>query len=234
MKEALFGQSPVDHHIQLQALRTLFKSPEPVLFSELKPQDIENSLFVYHLRKLEARGLIDHNETGYWLTADGARRVNFVSTDTLKPDLNPRILVAFLVCNEDKTHMLISHRLSTVAEYIGPFALPAGKHRYGLVLNDAAKERADILFGKPVALKKLGRYETLHESKDGYVHHVAATLFETTLSIDKQLPREEHYELMWVPVEKVLAGDYGSVLGGIVKHYFLQGTFDDVAFKATV
>jgi len=234
MKESLFGQSPVDHHIQLQALQVLFKSPEPVLFSDLKPADIENSLFVYHLHKLEARGLINHNETGYWLTADGARRVNFVSTDTLKPDLNPRILIAFLIFNEDKTQVLISHRLSTVAEYIGPFALPAGKHRYGLALEEAAQERATILFGKHIALEKRGRYETIHESNDGYVHHVVATLFESTLPMDEVLPREEHYELQWVSVETVLAGKYGVVLQNIMRHYFAVGSFDDVAFKATV
>lgn len=233
MKEALFGQSPVDHHIQLQALRTLFKSKKPISFSDLKPDDIDNSLFVYHLRKLEARGLIDHDETGYWLTADGARRVNFVSTDTLKPDLNPRLLVAFLAFNEDKTQVLISHRLSAVAEYIGPFALPAGKHRYGLALNEAAEERANILFGRHVELKKLGRYETLHTSKDDYVHHVVADLFETTVPMSERLPHEEHYELVWVPVDAILSGNNGTVLQGIMRHYFSHGTFDDVAFTAS-
>lgn len=230
MKESLYGASPIDHHIQLAVLRMLFEHPEPLAFSDLKPGDVDNGHFVYHLRKLQSRGLVQHDESGYRLTPDGARRVNFVSTDTLKPDLNPRLLVSFIVLNHDRTRLLISHRLSSVADHIGPYALPAGRHRYGMSLSRSAAERAEELFGQTMELQKIGHYETLHYALDGYVHHAAGCAFSVILDEAEVLPKEAHYELLWASVSSVLDGEYGEVLKAMAARYLSEARFDDDIF----
>lgn len=63
----------LDHHIQKQILfRLAFE--ESLTFSELKPDDLDNKLFTYHLHKVVGAGFVEKNEDGHYrLTAKGRR-----------------------------------------------------------------------------------------------------------------------------------------------------------------
>lgn len=73
----------LDHYIQKNIVYTLALTPSK-RFSDLKPDDIENKLFDYHLKKVIATGLVVKNEAGeYELTRQGRR----VGKDAIKkPD----------------------------------------------------------------------------------------------------------------------------------------------------
>lgn len=234
MKQSTFAESPIDHHIQRNILLQLFESTSPVAFSDLKPNDVDNSLFMYHIRKLKDRGLITKGEQGYELTPDGARRVNFVSGDTLKPDLHPRALVSFLVFNGDESQLLLSRRTTHAADHLGEYVLPAGRRKYGVSLRECATARAQFLFGGTPTIKLLGNYETILTNSDGYVHHTAVCVY--TLKLDQQelLQDEPHYVLEWVPVSDVLQAKYGNVLQKILQHYTTAQSFDSVTFSLSV
>lgn len=63
----------LDHHIQRQIVYDLAFS-DGMRFSELKPEDLENKAFDYHLKKVIAAGYVQKNEDGlYSLTAEGKR-----------------------------------------------------------------------------------------------------------------------------------------------------------------
>lgn len=63
----------LDHHIQRQIVYDLAFS-EGLRFSELKPDDLENKLFNYHLKKVMVAGYVHKNDDGtYSLTAEGKR-----------------------------------------------------------------------------------------------------------------------------------------------------------------
>lgn len=62
----------IDHHLQAKVLSHLVSNGESS-FSALKPDDVENSLFMYHVRKLITRGIIAKTDSGYILSPDGAR-----------------------------------------------------------------------------------------------------------------------------------------------------------------
>lgn len=234
MKQTNFTESPIDHHIQRDVLQQLFKSAEPLSFSDLKPGDVDNSLFMYHMRKLTARGLIEKNRTGYQLTPDGARRINFVSTDTLKPDLYPRVLVSFIVLDETKTHVLLSHRISNAAGYVGAYVMPAGRMRYGIPLHESVQERAKDLFGTTVEVKALGSYETIVTSDDGYTHHTVSFVHQASLDQAHDLPAEEHYELQWVKLDDAMSGKYGEVVQKITQHYTKLHEFHQPTFTVSL
>lgn len=230
MKQNNFTESPIDHYIQRDVLRRLFKDTQPVSFSELKPDDVDNSLFMYHIRKLTARGLIEKSIEGYRLTPDGARRINFVSTDTLKPDLYPRALISFIVLDEAKTSILLSQRISSAAGHVGAYVVPAGRMRYGVPLAQTMQERAQSLFGGKIIAQSLGIYETIITSNDGYIHHTVSFAYETTLDQTQEFPIEEHYALRWVSIDDAAGGVYGDVVQAIVRRYseaheFGQSTF---------
>jgi hypothetical protein len=63
----------LDHHIQRAIVYKLAFTPS-LRFGELKPDDLDNKLFTYHLKKVVAAGYVEKNEDGeYLLTAEGRR-----------------------------------------------------------------------------------------------------------------------------------------------------------------
>lgn len=63
----------LDHHFQRTIIYKLAFAPS-LRFSELKPGDIENKLFTYHLKKVVNSGYVDKRQDGsYELTPEGRR-----------------------------------------------------------------------------------------------------------------------------------------------------------------
>lgn len=63
----------LDHHIQRTIVYRLAFNPS-LRFSELKPDNIDNKLFTYHLKKVLSTGLVTKSDTGvYTLTPEGRR-----------------------------------------------------------------------------------------------------------------------------------------------------------------
>src|SRR6185312_1812671 len=70
----------LDHHIQRTIVYKLSFMPS-ARFSDLKPDDIENKLFTYHLKKVISEGFVSKSEDGtYALTPVGRR----LSTGVIK------------------------------------------------------------------------------------------------------------------------------------------------------
>jgi len=63
----------LDHHLQRSIVYQLAFAPS-MRFGELKPGDIDNKLFTYHLKKVMAAGYVAKNDDGlYVLTSEGRR-----------------------------------------------------------------------------------------------------------------------------------------------------------------
>jgi hypothetical protein len=63
----------LDHHLQRAIIHKLAFTPS-ASFSELKPDDVDNKLFTYHLKKTTSSGYVQKSEDGqYSLTPDGRR-----------------------------------------------------------------------------------------------------------------------------------------------------------------
>jgi hypothetical protein len=68
-----YNNSMLDHHIQKDIVYTLAFS-DGMRFSELKPDDLENKAFDYHLKKVIRAGYVIKNDDGtYSLTSEGKR-----------------------------------------------------------------------------------------------------------------------------------------------------------------
>lgn len=218
MKQPKLEESPIDHHIQAHVLQVLFRDGGVVAFSDLKPDDVQNSLFMYHVHKLEVRGLVERIDEGFSITPSGARWVNYVSPGKLKPRLTPRVLIKFLLFSPDRTKLVISKRRSAAAEHLNQYLLPSGLQKYGVSFKDSSEAIIESLTGEKPVLKDLGIHETIFRYSDGYVHHSISPFYEATIETDV-FPKDEHYELEWVAVGDVLAGKYDPSLTEILTLY---------------
>lgn len=69
----MYTKYMLDHHIQREIIYRLAFADQ-LRFSELKPDDVENKLFTYHLKKVLAAGFADKTPDGaYRLTPEGQR-----------------------------------------------------------------------------------------------------------------------------------------------------------------
>lgn len=86
----------LDHHIQ-RAIVYHLAFLERARFSDLKPDDIENKLFTYHLKKVMAAGLVEKDVDGlYRLTPEG-RRLGTHAYENDQTQLYKAVSVLFLL-----------------------------------------------------------------------------------------------------------------------------------------
>jgi len=208
MKLPPLEKSPIDHHIQGDILRKLFASTEPLSFSVLKPGDIENSLFMYHMRKLEDRGVVIRKDKGFTLSPQGVQWVNFTSPNTLTPRLHPRLLINLLLTTLDEQKVLISERTSAAGAGLSKYLLPSGFHSYDTPIEVAACKLATTLLGAEVVVKYVGVYEIIHRYADGYVHHVMMPTFAATVE-EQPAPQEAHYRAHWIAIDDIITNQEG-------------------------
>lgn len=103
----------LDHHIQRAIVYRLAFTPG-LRFSELKPPEIDNKLFTYHLKKVLAGGLASKSDEGiYTLTPEG-RRVSTGALDKEKTLIVERAhSVLFLVIRRKEDGAWLFYRRST-------------------------------------------------------------------------------------------------------------------------
>ena len=161
----------VDHHIQTSILSMLMQEG-PNTFSKIKPGDIENSLFMYHMRKLVSRGLVEKQDGDFTLTPEGARWLNKTGLKA-DPIQEPRCIVQFLVINKDM--ILISERLDHLATHMNKYLLPGGLHNYGSTSIESAQRVATSLHLSPPE-NLLCKIETINSTQS----HSLADIYSTS------------------------------------------------------
>lgn len=206
----------VDHHIQAQILDALVRTD--ATFSELKPDSTENSLFMYHTRKLLQRGIVEKYEDGYRLTREGASWCN--RTDN-RYHINegPRNLVQFLVIVDD--NVLVSRRKGALTDKLNEYMLPGGLHALGKSSREAADECAEWL--GLVADEKLTTCEMI---LPGRRIHTIVGIYRAHFIEDGAFYEDELYESTLMPLSEAmdLSWANGSI-SSIVRKY-LTGKLD--------
>lgn len=110
----------LDHHIQRAIIYRLALA-NSLRFSELQPDDIENKLFDYHLKKVIASGLVAKNNGGeYELTAKG-RQLGLRALDKQADLLKEPDSVLFLVVRRatDRAWLLYRRRAHPLRGGVG-------------------------------------------------------------------------------------------------------------------
>lgn len=183
-----------DHHIQDKIVATLVTGGQR--FSDLVPDGMEHSLFMYHMRKLTKQGLVQKDDQIYRLTLKGAQLYN--SRHSLGKPLNyPRALIQFLVVKDDM--VLLSRRTTALADQLNEYMLPGGMH-YFLAPSRTAAGRAAKSRGLQLG-DFLACLETIAPSRE---YHGLIDIYKAEYVRDATKPQAE-YEFVWLPLKKVAA-----------------------------
>ena len=88
------------HRLQQHILGKLLHN-ELQRYADLKPDEIEGNLFMYHLRRVITAGWVEKTSEGrYRLTGDGMRYVDGLSLATLNPRTQARLVTLLVIQNE--------------------------------------------------------------------------------------------------------------------------------------
>lgn len=131
---------------------------EALRYAELKPSDIGSNLFTYHLKALKDAGYVQRTGWGtYTLTAAGKRYVDTLSLQTLRPRVQPRIVI-LIACRDRLGRWLLLKR--KVQPLLGQVGFPYGKLHKGELLQEAADR---------ILASKTGLTGSLEHKGDGYI-----------------------------------------------------------------
>ena len=145
------------HRLQQHILSRLI-AHEDQRYADLKPDEVEGNLFMYHLRQLTSRGLVVKRADGlYELTAEGKRLVGGMSLETLTPRAQPKIVTLVVCRNEEGQYLFYRRRRQPL---LGMAGFPYGKIHLGESIADAAVRE---LF------EKTGLAAELEHKGDGYI-----------------------------------------------------------------
>lgn len=101
----------IDHHIQRSIIARL-KSSDDLTFSNLKPADIDNKLFTYHLKGVIREGLVEKTSEGlYRLTSLGRKSWNRANSKEVAISERARSVIFLIIRNASGEWLL--HRRTT-------------------------------------------------------------------------------------------------------------------------
>lgn len=186
-----------DHHIQDKIIAALVGGEQR--FSDLVPNGMEHSLFMYHMRKLLKEELVEKDGQIYRLTLKGAQLYN--ARHNLQQPLHyPRALVQFLVIENDK--VLLSRRTTAIANQLNEYMLPGGLHFFLAPSRTAAAGVARSRGLK--AGEFIGCLETIaaHREYHGLIDIYYAECSNSALKIQAE------HELVWLQLQEVASMNF--------------------------
>jgi hypothetical protein len=136
----------LDHHLQRTIVYRLAFA-KSMRFSELKPDDVENKLFDYHLKKTIAEGYVKKNEAGrYALTPDG-RKLGLHVLQRGRPlfDQAYSILILAVRRRSDKAWLLYRRKTHPLLGRVGfMHALPQADRLSAEVAAESCLEQTGV------------------------------------------------------------------------------------------
>lgn len=202
MTDSFLPQQYVDHYLQAEVIQQLLVSNRPLKFSELKEEGVDNSLFMYHAKKLEERGLIRRAEGRFHLTPKGARWANYAGQSFNKSPV-PRVLVQCIIRSGDK--VLLASRTGSMKDLLNEYVLPGRKHDYGISAKDVAEDLLKDLFTESCPPPDiLTVAEVIVEHSDKFTHHSISHIHEVVLPDIYQPNRIEKFEYSWVEAKLII------------------------------
>jgi hypothetical protein len=193
----------VDHYLQTAILFRLSEADGPLRFSELKEDGIENSLFMYHANKLIARRAIKKDDNGFYLTSDGARRVNSIgrNMNSVQSIVKPLIQ---LVIRDNNGNILISSRKGQLKELLNDFMLPGGLHKTGQSADaNAATVMGKICKNLSSAARFLAVAESINTYPDGFIYHSISHIYAVDVDTHPEIIEDDRFEFSWMPLSEI-------------------------------
>lgn len=190
----------VDNQIQQKILTEIKFLKDGGRYSQLRPKDVENDLYNYHLQHLVKNGYVEKLGDLYKLTEQGKSLITNIDEEDKKFPANYKVSVYMCVVIDGK--ILLSRRLKH-PQY-GYVGLPSGKIRYGeKILSTASREFKEETSLK-AEFKIIGSLRQIRTNNQGSV--IEDGLFSVCYSdrvIGKLTPNSIEGENFWVNIDEV-------------------------------
>jgi len=161
------------HQLQKHILHQLVLSGS-CRYSQIKPKEVGGNLFMYHVRRLMADGLIEKSQNQYRLTAQGLQVVDGLSLKNMTPRIQPKIAV-LLACQNQKGEWLLYRRRRQ--PFYGLVGFPYGKIHLGEPIATAANRELKEKTGLQCQLNHCGEVYLSIYKDDTLVSHSLFHIF---------------------------------------------------------
>ena len=151
---------PLQQHILFQLVHNPVRR-----YADLKPEEVEGNLFMYHLRSVMKAGWVAKREDGkYELTPEGLRYADGLSLKTFTPRAQPHLVTMLVVKNQMGEYLFLRRKRQPLLGYV---TFPYGKIHLGESVQEAADRELKEKTGLSAKLKHRGDgYITIYQGEE--------------------------------------------------------------------
>lgn len=214
----------ITHDLQLHILRQLAQRTEGARYTDLRPDEVENDRYNYHLQYLVRSGLVEKQDDSYRLSSSGKQHIIEVQPLDLTGYRVEKFKVAALavVCRETVSGKQILYQKRASQPFAGNYEMVGGSIKKGESATSAAarrlREEADLVAEfRPVGTLRKIRYNS-------NVQIYGDIFFQVCLAYEAVgEPKSSRFgEHFWLPVHEAIAIEenepYGSrTLGSLLR-----------------
>lgn len=144
-------------------------------FSQLKPREMENSAFMYHLKRLiQDDYVVQNQDKMYTLTPKGLSYVDTLTFSNHKPRMQPKV-IGIIALRDSQGRYLLAKRLQQPT--IHTWMLPSGKQHIGESPDSHAARQLAEWMSQIIPLKRRGFMDLRIYHRGELVTHIAAHVY---------------------------------------------------------
>jgi 8-oxo-dGTP pyrophosphatase MutT (NUDIX family) len=200
---------PAQHPVQRAILETLRRTTVGLRYRDMRPPDIENDLYNYHLRYLTRQGLVEKRAGTYRLNETGKKHL--VELNPYHESNRFKMAALCLVINDDG-HVLYQERIRQ--PFAGQKGLVGGGIMRGEPATAAAKRRLQEEAGLDADFKLFGlirkiRFDSTGELYTDILFHVCTAHNPTGRLVEQN----EFGKQFWLPIAQAASLEREQVMG---------------------
>ncbi len=194
----MVGMTP-GHHIQRRIILDLAKATR-LRYSELKPRELESNSFMYHLKELMKRGLVEqHNDKSYSLTPSGVSYFDSVTLTNNQPRRQPKIICILIVRDNEGRYLFAKRKMQP---NINTWMLPSGKQHFGESVSEHAIRELNDQIGIDAIPARAGVADIRLNTRGELVTHLMANVYATTYT-GKPPDANDRFEYSWIAKDEL-------------------------------
>lgn len=194
--------SPIQNHILSQ-----LKNATLLRYSDLRPSEVPNDLFNYHLQQLVKKGLVEKQSSGYCLSHHGIQHVAdpYLSNDAITSLF--KINVITIVSRQTEKGVEILNQVRKSNPSYGKVGVMGGVVLKGEPITHAASRKLRQETGLTASFRLVGCERRIMYKSGNIFSDVMFPITYADTSSGKLLEDSPFGHNMWVPIEDAITNE---------------------------